>query len=225
MHGRLPGHVGYTLKGLSRHYAEVVLICDVELPSQDIEAVGSNVIRTVHNRERNPYVAWASFILGWDPHWAAGFDTLTLTHSDVFGPVSDPGVFLAEMESRKADYFGVTNRNLGAVWGIHNRRFGQLRSRLSGIKPVECYFISFKKPVFTSRAFRAVWSRVPGDTSFYFMEWLIARGLRMAGFKGEALLDVDSLTHAAWFVDRMDKLLDSPAPFLHIPNFKYCYQP
>lgn len=223
--GRLPGHVAFALKQLAPFYETVVLACDTELPSEDIDAVGCEGLVTVFSGERNPYVAWSSFILGWNPTWAAGFDAMTFTHSDAFGPLSDPGAYLSEMESRDADYFGVTNRNLGPLFGIRSQRFSHFMTRISGIKPVDSFFISFKRQVFANRAFRRIWTDLPGDTDRYQMERVIFKGLRMAGFKGDALIDVDSLTDAGWHLNRWNHLLDSNAPFLQIQNFKLCHQP
>jgi rhamnosyltransferase len=220
-HGRLPGHVGFALKGLAPFYETTVLICDMELPSEDIDAVGCEGLQTVFSGERNPYVAWASFVLGWDPEWAEGFDSMTFTHSDAFGPLSDMQDFFREMESRNIDYWGVTNRSLGSLWGMHSRSFGRFRSRLAAIKPVECFFITFRKRVFTDKSFRRVWDGLPGNTTHYYAEWLIARHLKTAGFKGGVLLDVDSLDKAEWFMERMDVMLDGSAPFIHAMNIRH----
>lgn len=221
VNGLIPGHVFFALSELSPFYESAVLICDVEPSPSDIGAMAFHDFRTVHSREKNPFVAWASFILGWDPRWAAAFDAMTFTHSDAFGPISDMRGFFTEMESSNADCFGVTNRNLGSLWGIDSRKFGRFRSRLSGIKPVECFFITFRKRVFTDKAFRRVWEGLPANTTHYYAEWLIARHLKGAGFKSDALFDVDSLENAEWFMERMDVMLDGTAPFIHALDIRF----
>jgi rhamnosyltransferase len=203
----------------------MVLLCDAEPSSEDIRRIGVADLRTIVTGEQNPYLSWASFILSWDPKWVSGFDVLTLSHSDAFGPLSDPGAYLSEMESRRADYFGVTNRTLGSLFGIRSPRLDDLLTRKSGIKPVECFFISFRKHVLESSAFRRIWTNLAGDIDRDRMDWLIVKGLRLAGFKGDAFVDVDSLTDANWYLGMWNHQLESPAPFLQIQNFKLCHQP
>ncbi len=225
IHGRLPEHVVFALKGLSPFYETMVLICDAALPEDDSLGIRCADLRTVVSNQSNPYFAWASFILGWDPHWAAGYDAITFTHSEVFGPLCDLHDFFREMESRDADYWGITNRNLGSLWGNDSRAFGRSRSRLTGIRPVECYFITFNKRVFTDASFRKLWSGMPVSTNQFHTEWRIARKMRRRGFKGAVLLDVETLENAEWFLERMDAMLDRSAPFIPTVNFRYYHHP
>ena len=149
----ISGHVLYQLENIRPLYSRVVFISNSQLP-EDVKSnlTAQHLVDDILERQNSgfDFAAWRDGMktVGFDQ--LAHFDSVTLMNDTCFGPLWDLEPIYQQFENDKeVDFWGMTNYRKDKDFNEH----------------IQSYYLSFKKQVLTSSAFREFWQGVQDFTN------------------------------------------------------------
>lgn len=153
--GRVDDYVPYFLERLRPHVERVVVTSNSAL-EPGARATLEKVADEVWERDNVGFDAYAHreamARFGWDR--LVEYDEVLLLNTTFFGPVTSFDDLFARFEGEDADFWGITDHP-------EVEEGKRVRRRDQHAPHVQSYWVSFRRPVLASPAFRAYWERMP----------------------------------------------------------------
>lgn len=154
--GIVDRYVEYLLTDLCRHIQRLVIVCNCSL-NMSMRNKLSVYTDCILERENEGYDIWGykagMDMLGWEE--ICRYDELVLCNDSVIGPIYPFQEMFDEMESREADFWGITK---------HYEADGNPFARESGTKlseHIQSYFMVFRQKLMRDGRFQEYWMRLP----------------------------------------------------------------
>lgn len=128
-------YVVYYLKELAK-YSDVYYFADNDMPVTALKRILPIVTKAwAHKHGKYDFGSWQEIIrrIGWNT--LQEYDNLIFTNDSIYGPLTNMGQVFAQMDSRHADFWGITE-NYGG-----------------GYPHIQSYFLAFSKNIFSSPLF------------------------------------------------------------------------
>lgn len=218
-YNKFSGHVRYQIEKMRPLFSKVIFISNSVLLDDVVsELLESGVIDDFIQRSNQGYdfAAWHDGMVreGFDS--LQDYDSVTVMNDTCFGPLWDMSAYYHKYENdTRVDFWGMTNHR--AIDAGHIYIDEHLQS----------YFMSFKKRMVESDAFKLFWKNVQNHTDVQKVideyETKYTKLMTKAGFNYQAVLDTvpiaDNFFHSNFTIHYPHVLLDNKVPFIKIKTF------
>ena len=153
-YNRISSHVYYQLTKMRQIFSNVVFISNSSVSDKDYQKlVDLHLVDNFIQRENVgfDFAAWRDGMSKVGFEELETYDSITIMNDTCFGPLWDIKEYYLKYEAdENVDFWGLTN----------NRETPKSRYTQGFREHIQSYFITFKKSVITSHAFREFWENV-----------------------------------------------------------------
>lgn len=218
-YNRVSSHVYYQLKQMQPLFSKVVFISNSQVSERDYQnLVDLHLIDNFIQRENVgfDFAAWRDGMthVGFDD--ITTYDVVTIMNDTCFGPLWDIKDYYLNYEANdQVDFWGLTN----------NRRTKKSRQTQGFPEHIQSYFITFKKPVIASSAFRNFWENVKNHTDVQEVindyETKVTTTFLAAGFRYQTVFDTvnedtTGMLHPDFSYYNPTAILNHKVPFIKV---------
>lgn len=218
-YNRVSSHVYYQLKQMQPLFSKVVFISNSQVSERDYQnLVDLHLIDNFIQRENVgfDFAAWRDGMthVGFDD--ITTYDVVTIMNDTCFGPLWDIKDYYLNYEANdQVDFWGLTN----------NRRTKKSRQTQGFPEHIQSYFITFKKPVIASSAFRKFWENVTNHTDVQKVindyETKVTTTFLAAGFRYQTVFDTvnedtTGMLHPDFSYYNPTAILNHKVPFIKV---------
>lgn len=218
-YNRVSSHVYYQLTQMQPLFSKVVFISNSQVSERDYQnLVDLHLIDNFIQRENVgfDFAAWRDGMthVGFDD--ITTYDVVTIMNDTCFGPLWDiKGYYLNYEANDQVDFWGLTN----------NRRTKKSHQTQGFPEHIQSYFITFKKPVIASSAFRNFWENVKNHTDVQEVindyETKVTTTFLAAGFRYQTVFDTvnedtTGMLHPDFSYYNPTAILNHKVPFIKV---------
>lgn len=218
-YNRVSSHVYYQLKQMQPLFSKVVFISNSQVSERDYQnLVDLHLIDNFIQRENVgfDFAAWRDGMthVGFDD--ITTYDVVTIMNDTCFGPLWDIKDYYLNYEANdQVDFWGLTN----------NRRTKKSHQTQGFPEHIQSYFITFKKPVIASSAFRNFWENVKNHTDVQEVindyETKVTTTFLAAGFRYQTVFDTvnedtTGMLHPDFSYYNPTAILNHKVPFIKV---------
>ena len=218
-YNRVSSHVYYQLTQMQPLFSKVVFISNSQVSERDYQnLVDLHLIDNFIQRENVgfDFAAWRDGMthVGFDD--ITTYDVVTIMNDTCFGPLWDIKDYYLNYEANdQVDFWGLTN----------NRRTKKSRQTQGFPEHIQSYFITFKKPVIASSAFRNFWENVKNHTDVQEVindyETKVTTTFLAAGFRYQTVFDTvnedtTGMLHPDFSYYNPTAILNHKVPFIKV---------
>ena len=218
-YNRVSSHVYYQLTQMQPLFSKVVFISNSQVSERDYQnLVDLHLIDNFIQRENIgfDFAAWRDGMthVGFDD--ITTYDVVTIMNDTCFGPLWDIKDYYLNYEANdQVDFWGLTN----------NRRTKKSHQTQGFPEHIQSYFITFKKPVIASSAFRNFWENVKNHTDVQEVindyETKVTTTFLAAGFRYQTVFDTvnedtTGMLHPDFSYYNPTAILNHKVPFIKV---------
>lgn len=218
-YNRVSSHVYYQLTQMQPLFSKVVFISNSQVSERDYQnLVDLRLIDNFIQRENVgfDFAAWRDGMthVGFDD--ITTYDVVTIMNDTCFGPLWDIKDYYLNYEvNDQVDFWGLTN----------NRRTKKSHQTQGFPEHIQSYFITFKKPVIASSAFRNFWENVKNHTDVQEVindyETKVTTTFLAAGFRYQTVFDTvnedtTGMLHPDFSYYNPTAILNHKVPFIKV---------
>ena len=218
-YNRVSSHVYYQLTQMQPLFSKVVFISNSQVSEHDYQKlVDLHLMDNFIQRENIgfDFAAWRDGMthVGFDD--ITTYDVVTIMNDTCFGPLWDIKDYYLNYEANdQVDFWGLTN----------NRRTKKSRQTQGFPEHIQSYFITFKKPVIASSAFRNFWENVKNHTDVQEVindyETKVTTTFLAAGFRYQTVFDTvnedtTGMLHPDFSYYNPTAILNHKVPFIKV---------
>ncbi|GAD46634.1 lipopolysaccharide biosynthesis protein [Streptococcus anginosus T5] len=218
-YNRVSSHVYYQLTQMRPLFSKVVFISNSQVSEHDYQKlVDLHLMDNFIQRENIgfDFAAWRDGMthVGFDD--ITTYDVVTIMNDTCFGPLWDIKDYYLNYEANdQVDFWGLTN----------NRRTKKSRQTQGFPEHIQSYFITFKKPVIASSAFRNFWENVKNHTDVQEVindyETKVTTTFLAAGFRYQTVFDTvnedtTGMLHPDFSYYNPTAILNHKVPFIKV---------
>lgn len=218
-YNRVSSHVYYQLTQMRPLFSKVVFISNSQVSEHDYQKlVDLHLMDNFIQRENVgfDFAAWRDGMthVGFDD--ITTYDVVTIMNDTCFGPLWDIKDYYLNYEANdQVDFWGLTN----------NRRTKKSRQTQGFPEHIQSYFITFKKPVIASSAFRNFWENVKNHTDVQEVindyETKVTTTFLAAGFRYQTVFDTvnedtTGMLHPDFSYYNPTAILNHKVPFVKV---------
>ncbi|AGU83152.1 rhamnan synthesis F family protein [Streptococcus anginosus] len=218
-YNRVSSHVYYQLTQMRPLFSKVVFISNSQVSEHDYQKlVDLHLMDNFIQRENVgfDFAAWRDGMthVGFDD--ITTYDVVTIMNDTCFGPLWDIKDYYLNYEANdQVDFWGLTN----------NRRTKKSRQTQGFPEHIQSYFITFKKPVIASSAFRNFWENVKNHTDVQEVindyETKVTTTFLAAGFRYQTVFDTvnedtTGMLHPDFSYYNPTAILNHKVPFIKV---------
>lgn len=218
-YNRVSSHVYYQLTQMQPLFSKVVFISNSQVSERDYQnLVDLHLIDNFIQRENVgfDFAAWRDGMthVGFDD--ITTYDVVTIMNDTCFGPLWDIKDYYLNYEANdQVDFWGLTN----------NRRTKKSHQTQGFPEHIQSYFITFKKPVIASSAFRNFWENVKNHTDVQEVindyETKVTTTFLAAGFRYQTVFDTvnedtTGMLHPDFSYYNPTAILNHKVPFIKV---------
>lgn len=218
-YNRVSSHVYYQLTQMRPLFSKVVFISNSQVSEHDYQKlVDLHLMDNFIQRENVgfDFAAWRDGMthVGFDD--ITTYDVVTIMNDTCFGPLWDIKDYYLNYEANdQVDFWGLTN----------NRRTKKSRQTQGFPEHIQSYFITFKKPVIASLAFRNFWENVKNHTDVQEVindyETKVTTTFLAAGFRYQTVFDTvnedtTGMLHPDFSYYNPTAILNHKVPFIKV---------
>lgn len=218
-YNRVSSHVYYQLTQMRPLFSKVVFISNSQVSEHDYQKlVDLHLMDNFIQRENVgfDFAAWRDGMthVGFDD--ITTYDVVTIMNDTCFGPLWDIKDYYLNYEANdQVDFWGLTN----------NRRTKKSRQTQGFPEHIQSYFITFKKPVIASSAFRNFWENVKNHTDVQEVindyETKVTTTFLAAGFRYQTVFDTVNedtigMLHPDFSYYNPTAILNHKVPFIKV---------
>lgn len=218
-YNRVSSHVYYQLTQMRPLFSKVVFISNSQVSEHDYQKlVDLHLMDNFIQRENVgfDFAAWRDGMthVGFDD--ITTYDVVTIMNDTCFGPLWDIKDYYLNYEANdQVDFWGLTN----------NRRTKKSRQTQGFPEHIQSYFITFKKPVIVSLAFRNFWENVKNHTDVQEVindyETKVTTTFLAAGFRYQTVFDTvnedtTGMLHPDFSYYNPTAILNHKVPFIKV---------
>ena len=218
-YNRVSSHVYYQLTQMQPLFSKVVFISNSQVSERDYQnLVDLHLIDNFIQRENVgfDFAAWRDGMthVGFDD--ITTYDVVTIMNDTCFGPLWDIKDYYLNYEANdQVDFWGLTN----------NRRTKKSHQTQGFPEHIQSYFITFKKPVIASSAFRNFWENVKNYTDVQEVindyETKVTTTFLAAGFRYQTVFDTvnedtTGMLHPDFSYYNPTAILNHKVPFIKV---------
>lgn len=218
-YNRVSSHVYYQLTQMRPLFSKVVFISNSQVSEHDYQKlVDLHLMDNFIQRENVgfDFAAWRDGMthVGFDD--ITTYDVVTIMNDTCFGPLWDIKDYYLNYEANdQVDFWGLTN----------NRRTKKSHQTQGFPEHIQSYFITFKKPVIASSAFRNFWENVKNHTDVQEVindyETKVTTTFLAAGFRYQTVFDTvnedtTGMLHPDFSYYNPTAILNHKVPFIKV---------
>lgn len=218
-YNRVSSHVYFQLTQMRPLFSKVVFISNSQVSERDYQKlVDLHLMDNFIQRENVgfDFAAWRDGMthVGFDD--ITTYDVVTIMNDTCFGPLWDIKDYYLNYEANdQVDFWGLTN----------NRRTKKSRQTQGFPEHIQSYFITFKKPVIASLAFRKFWENVKNHTDVQEVindyETKVTTTFLAAGFRYQTVFDTvnedtTGMLHPDFSYYNPTAILNHKVPFIKV---------
>ncbi|MCW1067016.1 rhamnan synthesis F family protein [Streptococcus anginosus] len=218
-YNRVSSHVYFQLTQMRPLFSKVVFISNSQVSEHDYQKlVDLHLMDNFIQRENVgfDFAAWRDGMthVGFDD--ITTYDVVTIMNDTCFGPLWDIKDYYLNYEANdQVDFWGLTN----------NRRTKKSRQTHGFPEHIQSYFITFKKPVIASSAFRNFWENVKNHTDVQEVindyETKVTTTFLAAGFRYQTVFDTvnedtTGMLHPDFSYYNPTAILNHKVPFIKV---------
>ncbi|MCY7232161.1 alpha-L-Rha alpha-1,3-L-rhamnosyltransferase [Streptococcus anginosus] len=218
-YNRVSSYVYYQLTQMRPLFSKVVFISNSQVSEHDYQKlVDLHLMDNFIQRENVgfDFAAWRDGMthVGFDD--ITTYDVVTIMNDTCFGPLWDIKDYYLNYEANdQVDFWGLTN----------NRRTKKSRQTQGFPEHIQSYFITFKKPVIASSAFRKFWENVTNHTDVQKVindyETKVTTTFLAAGFRYQTVFDTvnedtTGMLHPDFSYYNPTAILNHKVPFIKV---------
>lgn len=218
-YNRVSSHVYYQLTQMRPLFSKVVFISNSQVSEHDYQKlVDLHLMDNFIQRENVgfDFAAWRDGMthVGFDD--ITTYDVVTIMNDTCFGPLWNIKDYYLNYEANdQVDFWGLTN----------NRRTKKSRQTQGFPEHIQSYFITFKKPVIASLAFRNFWENVKNHTDVQEVindyETKVTTTFLAAGFRYQTVFDTvnedtTGMLHPDFSYYNPTAILNHKVPFVKV---------
>ena len=218
-YNRVSSHVYFQLTQMRPLFSKVVFISNSQVSEHDYQKlVDLHLMDNFIQRENVgfDFAAWRDGMthVGFDD--ITTYDVVTIMNDTCFGPLWDIKDYYLNYEANdQVDFWGLTN----------NRRTKKSRQTQGFPEHIQSYFITFKKPVIASLAFRKFWENVKNHTDVQEVindyETKVTTTFLAAGFRYQTVFDTvnedtTGMLHPDFSYYNPTAILNHKVPFIKV---------
>lgn len=218
-YNRVSSHVYYQLTQMQPLFSKVVFISNSQVSERDYQnLVDLHLIDNFIQRENVgfDFAAWRDGMthVGFDD--ITTYDVVTIMNDTCFGPLWDIKDYYLNYEANdQVDFWGLTN----------NRRTKKSHQTQGFPEHIQSYFITFKKLVIASSAFRNFWENVKNHTDVQEVindyETKVTTTFLAAGFRYQTVFDTvnedtTGMLHPDFSYYNPTAILNHKVPFIKV---------
>ncbi|MBZ2155367.1 rhamnan synthesis F family protein [Streptococcus anginosus] len=218
-YNRVSSYVYYQLTQMRPLFSKVVFISNSQVSEHDYQKlVDLHLMDNFIQRENVgfDFAAWRDGMthVGFDD--ITTYDVVTIMNDTCFGPLWDIKDYYLNYEANdQVDFWGLTN----------NRRTKKSRQTQGFPEHIQSYFITFKKPVIASSAFRKFWENVTNHTDVQKVindyETKVTTTFLAAGFRYQTVFDtvnedITGMLHPDFSYYNPTAILNHKVPFIKV---------
>ena len=218
-YNRVSSHVYYQLTQMRPLFSKVIFISNSQVSERDHQKlVNLRLMDNFIQRENVgfDFAAWRDGMthVGFDD--ITTYDVVTIMNDTCFGPLWDIKDYYLNYEANdQVDFWGLTN----------NRRTKKSRQTQGFPEHIQSYFITFKKPVIASSAFRNFWENVKNHTDVQEVindyETKVTTTFLAAGFRYQTVFDTvnedtTGMLHPDFSYYNPTAILNHKVPFIKV---------
>lgn len=218
-YNRISSHVYYQLTKMRQIFSNVVFISNSSVSDKDYQKlVDLHLVDNFIQRENVgfDFAAWRDGMSKVGFEELETYDSITIMNDTCFGPLWDIKEYYLKYEAdENVDFWGLTN----------NRETPKSRYTQGFREHIQSYFITFKKSVITSHAFREFWENVKNYTNVQDVidnyETQVTTKFIDAGFKYAVIFntvneDASHMLHADFSYYNPTAILNHRVPFIKV---------
>lgn len=218
-YNRVSSHVYYQLTQMRPLFSKVIFISNSQVSERDHQKlVNLRLMDNFIQRENVgfDFAAWRDGMthVGFDD--ITTYDVVTIMNDTCFGPLWDIKDYYLNYEANdQVDFWGLTN----------NRRTKKSHQTQGFPEHIQSYFITFKKPVIASSAFRNFWENVKNHTDVQEVindyETKVTTTFLAAGFRYQTVFDTvnedtTGMLHPDFSYYNPTAILNHKVPFIKV---------
>lgn len=218
-YNRVSSHVYYQLTQMRPLFSKVVFISNSQVSERDYQKLVDLYLMDNFIQRENvgfDFAAWRDGMthVGFDD--ITTYDVVTIMNDTCFGPLWDIKDYYLNYEANdQVDFWGLTN----------NRRTKKSRQTQGFPEHIQSYFITFKKPVIASLAFRKFWENVKNHTDVQEVindyETKVTTTFLAAGFRYQTVFDTvnedtTGMLHPDFSYYNPTAILNHKVPFIKV---------
>ena len=218
-YNRISSHVYYQLTKMRQIFSNVVFISNSSVSDKDYQKlVDLHLVDNFIQRENVgfDFAAWRDGMSKVGFEELETYDSITIMNDTCFGPLWDIKEYYLKYEAdENVDFWGLTN----------NRETPKSRYTQGFREHIQSYFITFKKSVITSHAFREFWKNVKNYTNVQDVidnyETQVTTKFIDAGFTYAVIFntvneDASHMLHADFSYYNPTAILNHRVPFIKV---------
>lgn len=218
-YNRISSHVYYQLTKMRQIFSNVVFISNSSVSDKDYQKlVDLHLVDNFIQRENVgfDFAAWRDGMSKVGFEELETYDSITIMNDTCFGPLWDIKEYYLKYEAdENVDFWGLTN----------NRETPKSRYTQGFREHIQSYFITFKKSVITSHAFREFWENVKNYTNVQDVidnyETQVTTKFIDVGFKYAVIFntvneDASHMLHADFSYYNPTAILNHRVPFIKV---------
>lgn len=218
-YNRVSSHVYYQLKQMQPLFSKVVFISNSQVSERDYQnLVDLHLIDNFIQRENIgfDFAAWRDGMTHVSFDDITTYDVVTIMNDTCFGPLWEIKDYYLKYEADdQVDFWGLTN----------NRRTKKSHQTQGFPEHIQSYFITFKKPVIASSAFRNFWENVKNHTDVQEVindyETKVTTTFLAAGFRYQTVFDTvnedtTGMLHPDFSYYNPTAILNHKVPFIKV---------
>ena len=218
-YNRVSSHVYYQLTQMRPLFSKVIFISNSQVSERDHQKlVNLRLMDNFIQRENIgfDFAAWRDGMTHVSFDDITTYDVVTIMNDTCFGPLWDIKDYYLNYEANdQVDFWGLTN----------NRRTKKSRQTQGFPEHIQSYFITFKKPVIASSAFRNFWENVKNHTDVQEVindyETKVTTTFLAAGFRYQTVFDTvnedtTGMLHPDFSYYNPTAILNHKVPFIKV---------
>lgn len=218
-YNRVSSHVYYQLKQMQPLFSKVVFISNSQVSERDHQKlVNLRLMDNFIQRENIgfDFAAWRDGMTHVSFDDITTYDVVTIMNDTCFGPLWEIKDYYLKYEADdQVDFWGLTN----------NRRTKKSHQTQGFPEHIQSYFITFKKPVIASSAFRNFWENVKNHTDVQEVindyETKVTTTFLAAGFRYQTVFDTvnedtTGMLHPDFSYYNPTAILNHKVPFIKV---------
>ena len=218
-YNRVSSHVYYQLTQMRPLFSKVIFISNSQVSERDHQKlVNLRLMDNFIQRENIgfDFAAWRDGMTHVSFDDITTYDVVTIMNDTCFGPLWEIKDYYLKYEADdQVDFWGLTN----------NRRTKKSRQTQGFPEHIQSYFITFKKPVIASSAFRNFWENVKNHTDVQEVindyETKVTTTFLAAGFRYQTVFDTvnedtTGMLHPDFSYYNPTAILNHKVPFIKV---------
>ena len=218
-YNRVSSHVYYQLTQMRPLFSKVIFISNSQVSERDHQKlVNLRLMDNFIQRENIgfDFAAWRDGMTHVSFDDITTYDVVTIMNDTCFGPLWEIKDYYLKYEADdQVDFWGLTN----------NRRTKKSRQTQGFPEHIQSYFITFKKPVIVSLAFRKFWENVKNHTDVQEVindyETKVTTTFLAAGFRYQTVFDTvnedtTGMLHPDFSYYNPTAILNHKVPFIKV---------